>query len=89
MQLQEKYKERGLEVVGIAADEDAPTAVEARTKLDAWLAEKCPDLNHSDCVRLHTRNEEALEGTRLLRRDSTSFVVDRDGCIAFIAEPTR
>ncbi|ESY87232.1 hypothetical protein X741_32295 [Mesorhizobium sp. LNHC229A00] len=38
MQLQEKYKDSGLEVLGIAADEDAPTAVEARTKLDAWLA---------------------------------------------------
>lgn len=70
MQLQEKYKDSGLEVVGIAADEDAPTAVEARTKLDAWLAEKCPGSELSHCVRLHRRNEEALEGTQLLHRDS-------------------
>ncbi|MER9209514.1 TlpA disulfide reductase family protein [Mesorhizobium sp. M0771] len=35
-QLQEKYQDSGLEVVGIAADEDAPTGVEARTKLDVW-----------------------------------------------------
>lgn len=46
MRLQEKYRDSGLEVVGVAANEDAPTAVEARTKLDAWLTEKCSNLNY-------------------------------------------
>uniref|UniRef100_UPI0003FAB941 redoxin family protein n=2 Tax=Mesorhizobium sp. LSJC265A00 TaxID=1287322 RepID=UPI0003FAB941 len=89
MQLQEKYRDGGLEVVGIAADEDAPTAVEARTKLDAWLAEKCPDLNHRIAF------DYTGEMKKLWRKPSfcvgipTSFVVDRDGCIAFIGHPSQ
>ncbi|WP_192384184.1 TlpA disulfide reductase family protein, partial [Mesorhizobium silamurunense] len=46
MQLQEKYKESGVEIVGVAASEDAPTAHEARSKLDAWLTEKFSNLNY-------------------------------------------
>ncbi|ESZ71235.1 hypothetical protein X726_28610 [Mesorhizobium sp. L103C105A0] len=84
MRLQEKYRDSGLEVVGVAANEDAPTAVEARTKLDAWLAEKCPDLNH------RIASDFTGEMKKLWREPSfcvgipTSFVVDRDSCIAFI-----
>ncbi|OWK24524.1 hypothetical protein AJ87_21560 [Rhizobium yanglingense] len=46
MQLQEKYKDSGLEVVGVAANEQAPTADEARSKLYAWLTENFPNLNY-------------------------------------------
>ncbi|MER9632015.1 hypothetical protein NKI97_31815 [Mesorhizobium sp. M0296] len=46
MQLHNNYKESGLEVVGAAADEDAPTAVEARTNREVWLTENCSDLNY-------------------------------------------
>ncbi|TIO67752.1 TlpA disulfide reductase family protein [Mesorhizobium sp.] len=89
MQLQNNYKESGLEVVGVAADEDAPTAVEARTKLDAWLTENCPDLNYRIAF------DFAGEMGKLWREPSfavgipTSFVVDRDGHIAFIGHPSQ
>ncbi len=45
MELQKKYKDRGLEVVAVAADEKAATADEAQAHLDAWLTEKFPKLN--------------------------------------------
>ncbi|MER9203777.1 TlpA family protein disulfide reductase [Mesorhizobium sp. M0933] len=89
VQLQETYKDSVLEVIAVAADEDAPTAVEARTKLDAWLTEKCPNLNYRiafDCT---------CEMKKLWREPSfsvgipASFVVDRDGCIAFIGHPSK
>ncbi|MES0076735.1 TlpA disulfide reductase family protein [Mesorhizobium sp. M0058] len=89
MQLQEKYKDSGLEVVGIAADEDAPTAVEARTKLDAWLAEKCPDLNHRIAFDFTGEMKKLWREPSFCVGLPTSFVVDRDGCIAFIGHPSQ
>lgn len=89
MQLQEKYKDSGLEVVGIAADEDAPTAVEARTKLDAWLAEKCPDLNHRIAFDLTGEMKKLWREPSFCVEIPTSFVVDRDSCIAFIGHPSQ
>ncbi|MER8556934.1 TlpA disulfide reductase family protein [Mesorhizobium sp. M0965] len=89
MQLQEKYKDSGLEVVGIAADEDAPTAVEARTKLDAWLAEKCPDLNHRIAFDVTGEMKKLWREPSFCVGIPTSFVVDRDGCIAFIGHPSQ
>ncbi|MER9638336.1 redoxin family protein [Mesorhizobium sp. M0228] len=89
MRLQEKYKDGGLEVVGVAADEDAPTAIEARTKLDAWLTEKCSHLNYRIAF------DHTGEMNKLWRDPSfslgfpASFVVDRDGHIAFIGHPMQ
>ncbi|WP_192360065.1 TlpA disulfide reductase family protein [Mesorhizobium mediterraneum] len=89
VQLQEKYKDSGLEVVGVAADEDAPTADEARTKLDAWLSEKCSNLNYRIAF------DHTGEMNKLWREPSfsigipASFVVDRDGHIAFVGHPMQ
>ncbi|MER9408321.1 TlpA family protein disulfide reductase [Mesorhizobium caraganae] len=88
MQLQEKYKDSGLEVVGIAADEDAPTAVEGRTKLDAWLAEKC-HLTHRIAFDFTGEMKKLWREPSFCVRIPTSFVVDRDGCIAFIGHPSQ
>ncbi|WKL41943.1 hypothetical protein Q1M64_21800 [Sinorhizobium meliloti] len=44
IELQESYKDSGVEVVAVAAHERAAFADEARGKLDAWLA-KFPTLN--------------------------------------------
>lgn len=76
VQLQEQYKDSGLEVIGVAADEQAPTADEARTKLDAWLSEKCSNLNYR--IAFDHTDEQALEGTQLFWRDS-SLVRGRPG----------
>ncbi|MGX9126420.1 TlpA disulfide reductase family protein [Mesorhizobium sp. BHscii] len=87
-ELQEKYQDRGLEVVAVAASEKAPTADEARTKLDAWLTENCSYLNYRIAF------DFTGEMNKLWRKPSfslgipTSFVVDRDGAIAFIGLPT-
>ncbi|MER9052401.1 TlpA disulfide reductase family protein [Mesorhizobium sp. M0910] len=89
MRLQEKYRDSGLEVVGVAANEDAATAVEARTKLDAWLTEKCSHLSYRIAF------DHTGEMNKLWMNPSfsvgipTSFVVDRDGHIAFTGHPSQ
>ncbi|CAH2402331.1 hypothetical protein MES5069_310067 [Mesorhizobium escarrei] len=87
MQLQERYKDSGVEIVAVAAHEHAPTAVEARTKLDAWLTEKCSNLSYRIAFD-HTgaMNKLWMEPS-LSVVIPTSFVVDRDGHIAFIGYP--
>ncbi|WP_027156030.1 TlpA disulfide reductase family protein [Mesorhizobium sp. WSM2561] len=88
-ELQEKYKDRGLEVVGVAASEHAPTADEARTKLDAWLTENCSYLNYRIAFDFTGEMGKLWMEPSLSLRIPTSFVVDRDGAIAFIGHPTE
>ncbi len=84
MQLQETYKDSGLEIVGVAASEHAPTAEEARTEVEAWLADKFPNLNYRIAFD-HTGEMNELWMTASLSFGiPTAFVVDRDGHIAFI-----
>lgn len=89
MQLQEKYKNCGLEVVATAADDYALSPVEARANLDAWLTEKCSDLDYRIAF------DSSGEMNRLWTEPSvsvglpTSFVVDRDGHIVFIGHPRQ
>ncbi|TIY08439.1 MAG: TlpA family protein disulfide reductase, partial [Mesorhizobium sp.] len=84
VELKEKYKDCGFEIVGVAASEQAPTADEARTMLDAWLTERFPNLNYRVAF------DYTGEMNRLWMEVSsslgipTSFVVDRDSHIAFI-----
>ncbi|WP_348529124.1 TlpA disulfide reductase family protein [Mesorhizobium sp. LSHC424B00] len=89
VQLQEKYKNSGLEVVGVAADEDASTAHEARTKLDAWLNEKCSNLNFRIAFDYTGEMNKLWMEPSISVGIPTSFVVDRDGCIAFIGHPMQ
>ncbi|MET4260902.1 thiol-disulfide isomerase/thioredoxin [Bradyrhizobium sp. S3.12.5] len=87
--LQDKYRNNGVEVVGIAAHEQALTADEARASLDAWLTKSVPKLNHAIAF------DYAGEMSKLWMDPSfsvgipTSFVVDRDGRLAFIGHPTQ
>ncbi|MER9266109.1 TlpA family protein disulfide reductase [Mesorhizobium sp. M0410] len=87
MRLQEKYRDSGLEVVAVAANEDAPTAVEARTKLDAWLTEKCSNLNYRIAFDYTGEMNKLWMKPSFSAGIPTSFVVDRDGHIAFIGHP--
>ncbi|MGX5806277.1 TlpA disulfide reductase family protein, partial [Bradyrhizobium sp. Arg314] len=89
MQLQEKYKDSGLEVIGVAACEDAPTADEARTKLDAWLTEKFSNLNYRIAFDFSGEMDKLWMEPSFSLGIPTSFVVDRDGHIAFIGHPMQ
>ncbi|MGX5832014.1 TlpA disulfide reductase family protein [Mesorhizobium sp. 43Arga] len=89
MHLQEKYKDSGLEVVGVAASENAPTADEARTKLDAWLTEKFSNLNYRIAFDFTGEMKKLWLEPSFSLWIPTSFVVDRDGHIAFIGDPTQ
>ncbi|WP_035969176.1 TlpA disulfide reductase family protein, partial [Bradyrhizobium sp. WSM1417] len=87
IELQAKYKDEGLAVVGVAANEKAATADEARAKLDAWLTEKFSNLNYRigfDSTRAMNKLWMDASSSLAIPR---SFVVDRDGHIAFIGNP--
>ncbi|WP_314963874.1 TlpA disulfide reductase family protein [Bradyrhizobium cosmicum] len=89
MKLQAEYKDEGFEVVGVAASEDAPTPDEARTKLDAWLTEEFSNLNYRiGFDSTGEMNKLWMEASSSLGIP-TSFVVDRDGHIAFIGHPVQ
>ncbi|MDW9825262.1 TlpA family protein disulfide reductase [Sinorhizobium meliloti] len=87
IQLQEKYRDRGLEVVGVAANERAATADQAQAYIDAWLTENVPTLNFRvgiDCTgEMNKLWKEASFSFAL----PCSFVVDRDSRVAFIGNP--
>ncbi|WP_258599794.1 TlpA disulfide reductase family protein [Mesorhizobium sp. AR10] len=89
MQLQEKYRDSGVEIVGVAASEEAPTADEARSKLDAWLTEKFSNLNYRMAFDSTGEMKKLWMEPSFSFTIPTSFVVDRDAHIAFIGGPTK
>ncbi|WP_081369477.1 TlpA disulfide reductase family protein [Bradyrhizobium japonicum] len=89
VQLQEKYSDSGVEVLGIAARERAQTAEEARSKLDAWLSEKFPNLNYRGGFDYTREMDKLWMDSSVSVGIPTSFVVDRDGHIAFVGSPMQ
>ncbi|WP_271587097.1 TlpA disulfide reductase family protein [Bradyrhizobium sp. CCBAU 53415] len=89
VQLQEKYKDSGLELLGVAAYEQAPTADEARTTLDAWLTDKFSNLNYRIGFDSTGEMSKLWMDSSFSVGIPTSFVVDRDGRIAFIGSPMQ
>ncbi|MCA6115105.1 redoxin family protein [Bradyrhizobium sp. WSM 1738] len=89
VQLQDKYKDSGVEVLGVAACERARTADEARTNLDAWLTEKFSNLNYRIGFDYTGNMNKLWMDPSFSVGIPTSFVVDRDGRIAFIGFPTQ
>ncbi|MET4323153.1 thiol-disulfide isomerase/thioredoxin [Bradyrhizobium sp. JR4.1] len=87
IELQAKYKDEGLEVVGVAAREKAATADEARTKLDAWLTERFSNLNYRIGFDSTGEMNKLWMDASSSAWVPTSFIVDRDGHIAFIGDP--
>ncbi|MQW34933.1 TlpA family protein disulfide reductase [Sinorhizobium meliloti] len=87
-QLQEKYRDRGLEVVGVAADEKAATADQAHANLDAWLTKNVPKLNFRVGIDCSGEMEKLWKEASFSFGVPFSFVVDRDSRIAFIGHPT-
>ncbi|MGY8681743.1 UbiA family prenyltransferase [Bradyrhizobium sp. UFLA05-153] len=89
IQLQEKYKDSGLEIIGVATCERAPTPDEGRAKLDAWLTKKFPNLNYRIAFdEKGEMNKLWMDATSPFRI-STCFVVDRQGYIAFVGNLAR
>ncbi|WP_322884011.1 TlpA disulfide reductase family protein [Sinorhizobium medicae] len=88
IELQETYKDRGLEVVAVAAHESAASADEARAQLHAWLAQ-FKKLNFrvafDDTGAMDTLWMEPSFSVEIPQ----AFVVDRDGYIAFIGNPYK
>ncbi|AMA61560.1 alkyl hydroperoxide reductase [Bradyrhizobium sp. CCGE-LA001] len=82
--LQEKHKDIGVEVLGLATYEHAGTADEARSKLDAWLTEKVPNPNYRIGFDYTGEMNKLWMEHSLSFGIPTLFVVDRDGHIAFI-----
>lgn len=89
IQLQEKYRDRGLEVVGVAAEERAATADEAQANLEAWLTEKVPRLNFRVGIDCTGEMKKLWKEASFSFGLPCSFVVDRDSRIAFIGHPTE
>ncbi|MET4043850.1 thiol-disulfide isomerase/thioredoxin [Bradyrhizobium sp. RT6a] len=87
--LQDKYRNNGVEVVGIAAHEQASTADEARASLDAWLTKSVPNLNYAIAFDYAGEMSELWMDQSLSVGIPTSYVVDRDGRLAFVGHPTQ
>lgn len=87
--LQSKYRSNGVEVVGIAAHEQASTADEARASLDAWLTKSLPNLNFAIAFDYSDEMNKLWMDPSFSVGIPSSFVVDRDGRFAFIGHPTQ
>ncbi|MDE5446071.1 redoxin family protein [Bradyrhizobium sp. CSA207] len=83
--LQDKYRSNGVEVVGVAA----PTVDEARASLDAWLTKSLPNLNFAIAFDDAGEMNKIWMDPTFSVEIPASFVVDRDGRIAFIGHPTQ
>lgn len=86
VQLQEDYRNDGLEVIGVVIKRSA-TAADARVYVNAWLNQKCPNLNFRvgvDFTGLMCRLWMEPIHSRAVQ---TAFVLDRDGKVASI-DPT-
>ncbi|RVI01420.1 TlpA family protein disulfide reductase, partial [Sinorhizobium meliloti] len=88
IELQETYKDSGVEVVAAAAHESAASAGEAQAHLDAWLAQ-FKKLNFrvglDDTGTMDTLWMEPSFSVEIPQ----AFVIDRDGYIAFVGRPDK
>ncbi|WP_244608358.1 TlpA disulfide reductase family protein [Bradyrhizobium algeriense] len=88
-ELQEKYKNSAVEVIAVAASERGSTAEEARTNLDAWLTEKGSKLNFRIAFDYAGKMKKLWMAPSFSATIPTSFVIDRDGHVAFIGHPMQ
>ncbi|MBY5591788.1 TlpA family protein disulfide reductase [Rhizobium leguminosarum] len=83
--LYQKFSDTGVEFIGIAASEQAATADEARAQVDATITKSLPNTN----IRIGFDHSGEMEEDWLKASRSpvpNTFIVDRDGSIAFIGD---
>ncbi|WP_275173683.1 TlpA disulfide reductase family protein [Bradyrhizobium sp. CSS354] len=88
-QLQEKYDDSAIEVIAVAASKRGSTAEEARTHLDAWLTKNGSELNFRIAFDYAGNMKKSWMAPSLSSTIPTSFVIDRDGRVAFIGHPMQ
>ncbi|MET4031096.1 MULTISPECIES: TlpA disulfide reductase family protein [unclassified Bradyrhizobium] len=88
-QMQEKYADSAVEVIAVAASERGSTAEEARTNLDAWLTKKGSELNFRIAFEYAGKMKKCWMAPSVSSTIPTSFVIDRDGHVAFIGRPMQ
>lgn len=89
VQLQARYKDSGLEIIGIASHECARTPKETQAKLEAWLTKNVPNANYRIAFECTGKLNEFWARSDLSWGVPTSFVVNREGCIAFVGCPMQ
>ncbi|MBY3259568.1 TlpA family protein disulfide reductase [Rhizobium laguerreae] len=83
--LHKKFNSTGVEFIGIAASEEAATADEARAQVDATITKSLPNTN----IRIGFDHSGEMDEDWLKASLSffpSTFIVDRDGSIAFIGD---
>ncbi|NKJ84333.1 redoxin family protein [Rhizobium leguminosarum bv. viciae] len=80
-QLQEQYRDIGIEVIGIV------TADEALAQVDAWVTKWLPNANIRIGFDYSGEMVEDWMNASLSFHVPQAFIVDRDGSIAFIGDP--
>ncbi len=81
-QMQENYREKGLEVIGVVYKSSA-SAAEGRVYVNAWLNENCPNVNFRVAVDF-TGEILRLWMDPMDYGPPTSFILDRGGKVASI-----
>ncbi|AUW47371.1 redoxin domain-containing protein [Rhizobium leguminosarum] len=86
-QLQEKYSDIEVELIGVAAGEKAATADKARARVRHWLTKWLPHSNIRIAFDYSGEMAKHWLLASLTFHVPQAFVVDRDGSIAFIGHP--
>ncbi|MBY3259926.1 redoxin domain-containing protein [Rhizobium laguerreae] len=86
-QLQEQYRDIGIEVIGIAANEQAATADGALAQVDVWVTKWLPDANIRIGFDYSGEMDKHWKKASLTFPVPQAYVVDRDGSIVFIGPP--
>ncbi|MBY5571467.1 TlpA family protein disulfide reductase [Rhizobium leguminosarum] len=86
-QLQEGYRDMGVEAIAVASREEAATADDARAQVDAWVSKWLPYSKIRIAFDYSGEMDEHWMDASLSFGVPQAFVVDRDGSIAFIGHP--
>lgn len=87
VEFQKKYAEQGLRVIGVGSREDTKDRAVAEDTIEKFLSEKFPDINYAIAFEHGGIMNKTWLEPGLARGIPHSFVIDREGKIAFIGHP--